>query len=716
MSLSLPREIQRLHDLALNVWWSWTPQARELFEQFDPTLWRLTHHNPIKQLQEASPDHLAALSHNALFLRQYQAAVKAHDDYMSATDHWFGVNFPHLQHLVIAYFSAEFGLHNSVPIYSGGLGILAGDHLKEASDLGIPIVGMGFMYSQAYFRQVVNPDGWQEALYEPFDRSASPIRPALTPAGAQPKIQIVVDSRIVTCLVWQVQVGRVKLYLLDTDTPENNPVDRGLSARLYGGDHTTRLAQEILLGIGGVRALREVGVSPVVWHSNEGHPAFMALERIREFVKEGLSPSQAKDQVAASTVFTTHTPVPAGHDIFDADLMRSQFAGYWEELGLTFEDFMALGKHPDHSAKEFHMTALAIRLASSVNGVSGEHARVSRAMFAGLWPDLPQNRVPIQAVTNGVHIPTWIAPEMNQLYSKYLGPAWRDLCDDAALWQRVLEIPDHELWEVRQFLKRKLLNFIRQRSRSGWMRGSLEAIQVLANGALFEPYPLTIGFCRRFATYKRATLIFRDLVRLRDLTLNRWRPVQLIFAGKAHPADHPGRQLIHEVYQFAKSNGFAGHIAFVEDYDMHVAKFLVQGVDVWLNNPRPPLEASGTSGQKAALNGVPNLSGLDGWWKEGYDGSNGWSIPLSSNPMEEKDADMQDAQALYALLENEVIPLFYERDADGVPHGWIKIIKNSIRTVVPFFNTQRMLKEYTAKFYVPSCPNRYQLVEQEEVA
>ena len=716
MSISLPREIQRLHDLAHNVWWSWTPQARELFEQFDPALWRHTHHNPIKQLQEASPEHLTAMSRNALFLRQYEAAVKAYDDYMSATDHWFGKNFPHLRDLVIAYFSAEFGLHISVPIYSGGLGILAGDHLKEASDLGIPIVGMGFMYSHAYFRQVVNPDGWQEAVYEPFDRSASPIRPSLTPAGAQAKIQITVDSRTVTCLVWQVQVGRVKLYLLDTDTPVNNPADRELSARLYGGDHTTRLAQELLLGVGGVRALRALGVSPGVWHANEGHPAFMVLERLRELVKEGQSLSQAKDVVKASTVFTTHTPVPAGHDKFHADLMRSQFSGYWEGLGLTFAEFMALGKHPGYSEHEFHMTALAIGLASSVNGVSREHARVSRAMFADLWPDLPENRIPIKAVTNGIHIPTWIAPEMNQLYCKYLGPAWRDQCDDPALWQRVLEIPDQELWEIRQSLKRKLLNVIQLRSRSGWMRGSLEAIQVLANGALFEPYPLTIGFCRRFATYKRATLIFRDVDRLRELLLNRWRPVQLVFAGKAHPADHPGRQLIHEVYQFAKSHGFAGHIAFVEDYDMHVAKFLVRGVDVWLNNPRPPLEASGTSGQKAALNGVPNLSGLDGWWKEGYDGSNGWSIPLPAHPIEEEDSDTQDAEALYTLLEKEVIPLYYERDTDGVPHGWIKIIKNSIKTIVPYFNTQRMLKDYTTEAYAPSCPDGYQLQDQEDVA
>ena len=716
MTIPLPPEIQRLYDLAHNVWWSWTPQARELFEQFDPALWRLTLHNPIKQLQEASPEHLVALSRNALFLRQYEAAVKAYDDYMASTDHWFGKNFPHLPDLVIAYFSAEFGLHISVPIYSGGLGILAGDHLKEASDLGIPIVGMGFMYSHAYFRQVVNSDGWQEAVYEPFDQSASPIRPALTSTGSQAKFQITVDSRTVTCLVWQVQVGRVMLYLLDTDTPENNPADRELSARLYGGDQRTRLAQEILLGVGGVRALRALGIFPRVWHANEGHPAFLVLERIRELVKEGQSLSQARKQVKATTVFTTHTPVPAGHDIFSADLIRDQFHGYWEELGVTFDDFMALGKHPGHSEREFHMTALAIGLASSVNGVSREHARVSRAMFTDLWPDLPESRIPIQAITNGIHIPTWIAPEMNQLYCKYLGPGWRDRCDDPALWQRIQEIPDQELWEIRQSLKHKLLNIIRLRSRSGWMQGNLEPIQVLANGALFEPYPLTIGFCRRFASYKRATLIFREPDRLRELLLNRWRPVQLVFAGKAHPADHPGRQLIHEVYQFAKSHGFAGHIAFVEDYDMHVAKFLVRGVDVWLNNPRPPLEASGTSGQKAALNGVPNLSGLDGWWKEGYNGSNGWSIPLQPQISDEADSDAQDAEALYALLEKEVIPLYYERDTDGVPHGWIKIIKNAITTIVPYFNTQRMLKDYATEAYLPSCPDGYQLPDQEDVA
>ena len=716
MSTSLPPELLRLNDLAHNIWWSWTPAARELFEQFDQTLWRLTQHNPVKQLQEVKPDRVASLSRNVVFLRQYQAAVKAHDEYMTSTDHWFGTQYPQLRRLVVAYFSAEFGLHSSMPLYSGGLGVLAGDHLKEASDLGVPIVGIGFMYNHAYFRQVVNPDGWQEAVYEPFDPTASPIRPALTPASSQARIQIQIGARAITCLVWQVQVGRIRLYLLDTDTNENNPADRELSARLYGGDHTIRLSQEILLGIGGVRALRALGIHPLVWHANEGHPAFLTLERIRELVQKGLPFSQAAEQVRSTTIFTTHTPVPAGHDVFTSGLIRSHFEGYWEELGLTFEDFMALGRHPNYSQDDFHMTALAIGLAASVNGVSREHAHVSRAMFTGLWPDLPEDRIPIRWVTNGIHIPTWIAPEMNQLYSKYLGPGWRDQCDDQALWQRVLEIPDSELWEVRQFLKRKLLNFMRQRVRAGWIHGSLDASQVLASGALFEPYALTIGFGRRFATYKRATLIFKNIDRLRAMMMDRWRPLQLVFAGKSHPADHPGKQLIHDVYQFAKAHGFGGHIAFVEDYDMHVAKFLVQGVDVWLNNPRIPLEASGTSGQKAALNGVPNLSVLDGWWKEGYDGANGWAISSAIESLPDEDSDDHDAEALYSLLEKEVIPLYYEREADGIPHGWIKIIKNSVKTIAPFFNTRRMLKDYVAEGYVPLCPQPGPIPDEEEAS
>jgi len=661
----------------------------------------LTHHNPVKQLQSVQPDHLKAMSRNVLFVRQYHAAVKAHDDYMMDMSHWFGTSFPHAQHKVIAYFSAEFGLHQSLPVYSGGLGVLAGDHLKEASDLGIPLVAVGFKYNQAYFRQFINSEGWQEAIYESFDQTATPIQPALTSTGVQARIQVPLGSRMVTCVIWHVQVGRVTLYLLDTDTPENALADRELSARLYGGDQTIRLSQEILLGIGGVRALRAVGINPAVWHINEGHPAFLLLERLRELAQEGLGLPKAIQQIRSTTAFTTHTPVPAGHDVFPSSSMESHFSGFWKELGLTFDDFLALGKHPDYSSHEFHMTALAMRLAGSINGVSKEHGRVSRRMFAKLWPGVSEDHVPIQSITNGIHVPTWIAPEMDHLYNKYLGPQWGDRSDDPALWPRVLEIPDHELWEVRQFLKEKLLNFIRQRVRSRWMQGWLEASQVLASGALCEPYPLTIGFCRRFATYKRATLMFRNIDRLRRILLDQGRPVQFIFAGKAHPADHPGRHLIHEVYQYAKDHNLGGRIVFVEDYDMHVSKFLVHGVDIWLNNPRPPLEASGTSGQKAALNGVLNISTLDGWWKEGYDGANGWAIPLPPESLSEEEQDNVEAEALYTLLENEVIPLFYSRDADGIPHGWIKMMKHSINTISPYFSAKRMVKEYVKEAYGP---------------
>ena len=697
--LSVPPGLCRLPELANNLWWSWTPCTRALFEQLDQTLWRLTHHNPVKQLQSVQADHLVSLSRDVLFVRQYQAAVKAHDDYMMEPHHWFGASFPEAQHKIIAYFSAEFGLHQSLPVYSGGLGILAGDHLKEASDLGVPLVGVGFKYNQAYFRQIINSEGWQEAIYESFDQTATPIQPALTPTGVQARIQVPLGFRVVTCVIWQVQVGRVTLYLLDTDTPENSPANRELSARLYGGDQTIRLSQEILLGIGGIRALRAVGIHPAIWHINEGHPAFLVFERLRELVQEGLSVPKAVGQIRSTTAFTTHTPVPAGHDVFPSNLLESHFSGFWKELGLTFDDFLALGKHPDYSAHKFHMTALAMRLAGSINGVSKEHGRVSRRMFAKLWPGVSEDCVPIQSITNGIHVPTWIAPELDHLYNKYLGPRWRDRSDDQALWPRVLDIPDHELWEVRQFLKEKLLNFIRQRVRSRWMHGWLEATQVLASGALCDPYPLTIGFCRRFATYKRATLIFRNIDRLRRILLDQWKPVQIIFAGKAHPADHPGRHLIHDVYQYAKDHGFGGRIAFVEDYDMHVSKFLVQGVDVWLNNPRPPLEASGTSGQKAALNGVLNISTLDGWWKEGYDGANGWAIPLQPESLSEEEQDNVEAEALYTLLENEVIPLFYSRDADGIPHGWIKMMKHSIHTLAPCFNSKRMVKEYVREAY-----------------
>ena len=700
---ALPGGLVRLQELAHNLWWSWKPDARRLFETIDPTLWRLTHHNPVKLLHDLKPDRLDSLGKDPVFVRQYSAVLKAYDEYMAARGTWFATQYPSLSTCTIAYFSAELGLHSSIPIYSGGLGILAGDHCKEASDLGIPVVGLGFMYPQGYFQQRITAEGWQESEYMPFNRLDSPIHQAMTQSGSPCQIKVEMDSRTVSALVWQVRVGRVRLYLIDTDLPENAPDDRELSARLYGGDQEVRLRQEMLLGIGGVRVCRALGLSPVVWHANEGHSAFQTLERIRELVQTGQSHAEAAEFVRHSTVFTTHTPVPAGHDIFPIHLIERHFSGYWEQLGLTRDAFLRLGEHPDAPTDGFNMTALAMRTCAHLNGVSREHGRVTRAMWRNLWPGLPEDLVPIRSITNGVHAPTWIAPEMNHLYSNYLGPDWADRSDEPAVWHRVIDIPEDELWAVRQALKRKLMTFIRERAREGWMQGRLGASQVLAAGTLLDPEALTIGFARRFATYKRATLLFRDLDRLKDILQNRHRPVQIVFAGKAHPADEPGRQFIHQVYSFCKDRRLAGQIAFLEDYDMHLTKFLVQGVDVWLNTPRPPMEACGTSGQKAALNGVPHLSVLDGWWQEGYDGANGWAITSSPDPSDPHAQDSQDAEQLYRLLEQEIVPLYYTRDLDGVPRGWIQIVKNAIRTIAPRFCARRMVKEYMELLYAPAA-------------
>ncbi|MCE3223730.1 MAG: glgP [Nitrospira sp.] len=658
---TVPQSLYRLGELARNLWWSWTPTARQLFESIDPTLWFLTHHNPVQLLSSVKPERLTTLA-------------------------------------------------SDTNIYSGGLGILAGDHCKESSDLGIPLVGIGFMYPQGYFKQRINPEGWQEATYAPFNRHDSPIQQAMTPAGVPCSIKVEIGHRQVTVLVWQVRTGRMSLFLIDTDVPENTPEDRALSARLYGGDQETRLCQEFLLGIGGVRVLRALGINPAVWHCNEGHSAFLTVERIREFVTAGHGHAEASELVRQSTVFTTHTPVPAGHDIFPFHLMDRYFTNYWSQLGLSREEFLGLGETPDSTGHGFNMTALAMRLSAHVNGVSREHGRVSRHMWQHLWPGLAEDLVPIRHLTNGIHAPTWISPEANSLYAKYVSTEWAERIDDPTIWQRVTDLPDHELWSVRQTSRRKLMRFIRERARDGWIRGHLQPMQAIARGTLLDPEALTIGFARRFATYKRATLLFRDLERLKQLLHNRWRPVQIVFAGKAHPADEPGRYFIHEVLSFCNDHKIGGHVAFLEDYDMHMAKYLVQGVDIWLNTPRAPLEASGTSGQKAALNGVINLSVLDGWWQEGYNGANGWGIQPLPDESDTQAQDAHDAEQLFRLLEQEVVPLFYQRDLDGIPRGWLHIVKESIKTIAPRFCTKRMVKEYMRQLYAPATartPNKW---------
>jgi starch phosphorylase len=689
--------------VAHNVWWSWHPEARRLFEALDRTLWKLTSHNPVKLLREVSPKRALSASADPAILRRYEAVLFAFDEYMSARDTWFARHHPDKAENLIAYFSAEFALHQSIPIYSGGLGILAGDHCKEASDLGVPLVGIGFLYTQGYFHQRISADGWQQAWYEPFSRVDAPIRPALLPNGERLLIQVNLAGRTIQAAVWQLYVGRVSLFLLDTDVEANAPWDRDLSARLYGGDQEMRILQEIILGIGGVRALRALGLQPTVWHANEGHTAFLTLERLREYRDAGLSVKEAIEAVQSSTVFTTHTPVPAGHDTFPFHLIEKYFTSLYEHLGLSREDFMRLGCAPGATDSAFNMTVLGLQLSGFRNGVSRRHGEISRRMWASVWPAAPEDRVPITSVTNGIHVPTWIASEIRALYSKYLGPDWVAHHDDPTLWERVADIPDPELWNIRMALKRKLFGYMNERARRLWIQGRIEPSQVLASGTLLDPDALTIGFARRFATYKRATLLFKDLERLKRLLQDPWRPVQIIFAGKAHPDDDLGKYFIHEVYSLAKDHGLGGHIAFVEEYDMYTAKFLIQGVDVWLNTPRSPQEACGTSGQKAALNGVPNLSVLDGWWAEGYNGANGWAIggrEFNPDPMVQ---DAADADALFKLLEQEVVPLFYTRDGDGVPRGWLGVVRETIRSVVPRFCARRMVREYAEQLYVPAA-------------
>lgn len=698
----IPESVHRLGELTYNLWWSWHDDARNLLKKLDRTLWKQTTHRPVKMLYELTREQIELATRDPLFRRAYNGVLMHYDREMHSEALWFPTNYPELMNRPIAYFSFEFGLHQSLPIYSGGLGILSGDHCKEASDLGLPFIGVGFLYPQGYFRQRIPSHGWQDAAYEPLDPNQVPIRPVLDKDGKRLFVQVQLDRQIVQVELWHVRVGRVNLYLMDTDVEQNAPWDRELTYRLYGGDQEMRIKQEIVLGIGGVRALRALGIQPAVWHMNEGHSAFLVLERIRELVTKGLSFEEAVELVRSTSVFTTHTPVPAGHDAFPFHLVEKYFWHYWDKLRLDRESFMARGANQQEWGSAFNMTVLALRHAAHTNAVSRLHGQVSRRMWQSIWPDLAEDEVPITSITNGVHVPTWMASEVSQLLDKHLGADWLQRHDNRTLWTRVADIPDVELWDVRQQLKRKLTSFIRERTRRQHISGQMDPDQVLTAGTFLDPEALTIGFARRFATYKRATLLFRDIERLKAMLHDRYRPVQFVFAGKAHPADDPGKHLIQQIYNLAKDPAFGGRIAFVEDYDMHVAHFLVQGVDVWLNTPRRPHEASGTSGMKAAINGVPNLSVLDGWWADGYNGFNGWPIGTERQLKDPHAQDNADAESLYQIIEEEVVPLFYQRDSDNVPRGWIQIVKEAMRTAAPVFCTRRMIKEYTEQMYVPA--------------
>lgn len=698
----IPKRIGGLDELAYNLWWSWHIEARNLFKSLDRLLWKASSHNPVRLLQEIAPYRLIAAAEDPAFLRAYDALMAEFRKDVSGVGSWLFATYPHLTDHTVAYFSMEFAIHSSLPLYAGGLGILAGDYCKEASDLGLPLVGVGFMYPQGYFFQRVSDDGWQEETYRQLDFGGAPITLVLDSQNKPTKVAVELDSRQVYVAVWQVNVGRVRLFLLDTNLEENSPEDRQLSARLYGGGQEMRLQQEILLGVGGVRVLRALGIEPSIWHANEGHMAFMMLERCRELVKEGIDFSEAVPQVQATTVFTTHTPVQAGNDAFPLSLVEKYFQCYWSPLGLDKGAFLKLGtQEPDNGA--FNMSLLGLRMARQRNAVSQLHGGVCRRMWHRLWPEVAEKDVPIGSVTNGIHVPTWVAPQMAKLYERYLDPDWLAQHDDPALWEHVDDIPDDEIWMVHRSLKNKLIGLVREQARKRWSLDHGSPLPVLATGALLDTEALTIGFSRRFTDYKRATLILRDIERLKRIVQDPLRPVQIVFCGKAHPNDHRGKQLIQEVYNAASAPEFHGRIAFVEDYDMHLARYLVRGVDVWLNTPRHLQEASGTSGMKAALNGVLHLSALDGWWYEAYNGANGWAIHADIDEYGSVDQDRLDADELYHLLEERVIPLYYERDMKGVPRGWVRMIKQAIRSVAPRFCTRRMAKEYTEQMYLSAA-------------
>lgn len=698
----LPERIARLAELAGDLWWSWQYQARNVFRVLDYPLWRATAHNPVRMLRSMDPARLERAARDPQFLAVYDTALEGLDAARAARNTWVRDGVSDLIG-PIAYFSAEFALHQSLPIYAGGLGVLAGDHCKEASDLGVPLIGVGFMYPQGYFHQKLSSEGWQEEVYETLSWADAPIDYATTPDGQPLVTAVPLGARTVLAAVWRVRAGRVSLYLLDTDLEENAAWDRELSARLYGGDRETRVQQEIVLGVGGVRVLRALGIDPAVWHLNEGHAAFVVLQRLHELLERGRSFDEALDEVRRTTIFTTHTPVPAGHDAFPFHLVETHLAGCWGSLGPMRDKFLSLGEYDNGSGPQFNMTALAIRTAGAINGVSALHAEVTRGMWSAILPreDAGSQR-PLTHITNGVHIPTWVSGEMAALFERFLGRDWRDRHDDPALWEGVLAIPDEELWAVRTALRNYLFAFVRDRARQRWTTERVSVSSVVAAGTLLDPQALTIGFARRFTAYKRPELIFQDGERLARILSGTGRPVQIVFAGKSHPADDVGKHHLQRVYKRALDPMFGGRIAFVDDYDLHVAHFLVQGCDVWLNTPRKPMEASGTSGMKAACNGVPHLSIGDGWWAEGYDGSNGWIIDGGSQPNDPAAQDAADAAALYRILEEQIVPAFFDRDQAQVPHAWVRIVKDAIRSVTPRFSARRMVKQYVREMYLPA--------------
>ncbi len=701
-----PQKINRLGELAYNLWWAWNPSALRLFSELDRPLWDSLNHNPIEFLHTIDQNLLKSAAQDSMYLEEYDAVMQQFDAYMDAKDTWCSREYPAALKGKVAYFSFEFGLHECMPFYAGGLGILSGDHLKEASDMGIPLMGVGFIYHQGYFVQKLTEDGWQETSYYHFNFEEMPIIALTDEKGKPLTISVQLPDRKVYARVWMIQVGRVPLYLLDSNVDKNSAHDRHMTARLYSNDLEIRISQEILLGCGGVQLLKKLGENPTVWHMNEGHSAFLTLERVREKMKEGMSFKDAAAEVKKTNVFTTHTPVPAGNDQFPLWLIDKYFPTMWSDLGLTREQFVELGKQTQSWGETFSMPVLAIKLSERTNGVSKLHGEVAREMWNFLWPDKKVDEVPIGSITNGIHINSWLARRMRLLFDRYLGVSWYDNMDDEELWKRVDLIPDIEIWDIRRHLKRKLINYAIESARMHWSSGKHQSSQVIAEGVLLDQYSLTIGFARRFATYKRANLILSDYDRLLKLITREDMPVQLIFAGKAHPADEPGKLLIQQVYRAAKDPRSQGRIVFLEDYDLNIAHLMVQGVDVWMNTPRRPNEASGTSGMKAALNGTLNFSVLDGWWCEGYNGKNGWAIGDDNDYEDPNEQDKKDVESMYHILEDELVPLYYQtRTMGDFSEQWVAKIKESISSCAPKFSTRRMLREYMQEMYFPAMQN-----------
>ena len=701
----LPKRIEKLSEIAYNLWWSWNTEFLRLFKQMDIDLWERVDKNPVKFLKLVSQEKLEEATQNTEFLKAYDKIVEDFEDYMKSKSTWFAKKYPDNKHDLIAYFSAEYGLDQILPIYSGGLGVLSGDHLKSASDLGIPLVAIGLLYKNGYFHQKINGNGIQETEYHDIEVEDLPLKRVKDCNDKDILVAIQLPKKKLYLKAWKINVGRVELYLLDSDIDENPQEYREITRTLYGGNQETRIQQEIVLGQAGVALIRALGLNPTVYHMNEGHSSFLILELIYSLMKEKkISFQMARDIVSSKTVFTTHTPVPAGNDIFPLDLVEKYFKDFWDKLGITKQEFFQMGMKPEAPLDNgFNMGILALKVAGKKNGVSKLHGAVSRELFGEVWPEIAANESPITYVTNGVHTCSWLAPTVKKLYNKYLIPYWQDKIYDDDVWKKIADIPDEKLWEVHQERKTKMLSIVKENTINRLRRSGYHYNDIMNLVSQLDPEALTIGFARRFATYKRATLIFKDLERITQILNNQNRKVQLIFAGKAHPADKEGQDLIKYIHEISMKPQFKGKIFLLENYNLAMSRYLISGVDVWLNTPRRPMEASGTSGQKASINGVINFSVLDGWWAEGYNSKNGWTIGTNTEYPDYETQDRADSQSIYDTLENKIIPMYYEKDSNGISPRWMQYMKESIISTGGRFSTSRMLTDYVDQLYIPLC-------------